>query len=78
MCPGGVTPLVNGTCPTVGSSCSSEHFACGNGLCIPKGWKCDGEDDCGDESDEMRCGTSTCPPTFHLCGDGKCLPHYWK
>ncbi|CAG9765567.1 unnamed protein product [Ceutorhynchus assimilis] len=78
LCPGEIAPLANGTCPSVGNSCSSEHFSCGNGLCVPKGWRCDGEDDCGDESDEARCGSSTCPSTFHVCGDGKCLPSYWR
>ncbi|XP_060532386.1 sortilin-related receptor-like isoform X2 [Cylas formicarius] len=78
LCPGGVEPFANGTCLAVNKSCSPEHFTCANGLCVPKGWKCDGEDDCGDGSDEARCGTQTCPPTFHVCGDGKCLPHYWK
>lgn len=78
LCPGDIEPLANLTCPSVGKSCSTEHFGCGNSLCIPKGWKCDGEDDCGDNSDEAHCGTETCPPTFFVCGDGKCLPHYWK
>ncbi|XP_066145381.1 sortilin-related receptor-like [Euwallacea fornicatus] len=78
LCPGGYPPLSNGTCASVGSSCSTEHFSCGNGLCVPRGWICDGEDDCGDNSDELRCGLSTCPFNFHTCGDGKCLPPYWK
>ncbi|ERL95566.1 sortilin-related receptor [Dendroctonus ponderosae] len=78
LCPGSAAPLANGTCTTVGNSCSPDHFACTNRLCIPKGWNCDGEDDCGDNSDEDRCNIATCPPSFHSCGDGKCLPHYWK
>ncbi|KAJ8960391.1 hypothetical protein NQ314_006081 [Rhamnusium bicolor] len=78
FCPGNVAPLANMTCPLVGNTCSSDHYGCGNGLCIPKGWRCDGEDDCGDNSDEIRCGAQTCPPSFFICGDGKCLPHYWK
>ena len=42
-------------CPTRPSSvqqCLPQHFACNNTLCIHKVWVCDGDDDCGDGSDE--------------------------
>lgn len=29
-----------------------DEFQCNNTLCKPLAWKCDGEDDCGDNSDE--------------------------
>ena len=32
--------------------CSFSQHACDNGECQPKVWLCDGDDDCGDGSDE--------------------------
>ena len=78
MCPGPVEPLLNFTCPRYDNTCNGNHFTCNNGLCVPHGWTCDGEDDCGDSSDESHCGIQTCPPNYFVCGDGKCLPQYWR
>lgn len=38
--------------------CQADQFSCQNGRCIPGGWSCDREDDCGDMSDEMTCSKS--------------------
>ena len=39
---------------TVTRTCNPDtQFTCTNGRCIPKLWKCDWDDDCGDRSDEM-------------------------
>lgn len=32
--------------------CLKEEFDCKVGGCVPKGWKCDGQPDCPDGSDE--------------------------
>lgn len=33
-------------------SCHEDEFHCDNNKCKPLMWRCDGEDDCGDSSDE--------------------------
>jgi len=47
---------------SVGRHCPLDEFQCNNTLCKPLGWKCDGEDDCGDNSDENpeECGENHC------------------
>ncbi|XP_074522803.1 low-density lipoprotein receptor-related protein 3 isoform X2 [Halichoeres trimaculatus] len=47
------------------SSCQSDEFLCGNGKCLPRSWKCNGQDECGDASDERSCSP---PPTEALPG----------
>ena len=44
--------------------CDEFSFQCQNGVCISLIWKCDGMDDCGDDSDEASCGkeASALPP----------------
>ena len=37
-------------------SCSSSDFTCDNGHCVRESNKCNGNDDCGDNSDERNCG----------------------
>lgn len=35
--------------------CRSGEFMCDSGLCINAGWRCDGDADCDDQSDERNC-----------------------
>ena len=37
------------------SICDADQFLC-SGICRPESLKCDGADDCGDNSDEEGCG----------------------
>ena len=36
-------------------SCNYDQFTCNNGNCVPKSYMCDGDNDCGDRSDEQNC-----------------------
>lgn len=61
-------------------NCTADEFTCANGRCIQKRWFCDGQDDCGDHSDEGdHCPEDTCPPDSNFnCGDNVCVPNKRK
>ncbi|XP_046384175.1 sortilin-related receptor-like isoform X2 [Ischnura elegans] len=81
------------TIPSLSSgTCSGSMFRCSNHNCIPLPWKCDEDDDCGDNSDEIGCGheqestTSTtvssipqaeCHKDQFRCFSGECIPREW-
>nr|XP_011447092.3 zinc metalloproteinase nas-39-like [Crassostrea gigas] len=48
---GSVHPISSGICNT-------DEFSCPDHSCIPRTWLCDGDNDCGDSSDERNCGSS--------------------
>uniref|UniRef100_H2XUN8 Uncharacterized protein n=2 Tax=Ciona intestinalis TaxID=7719 RepID=H2XUN8_CIOIN len=61
--------------------CKRKQFACSVSnkcTCIPVAWKCDGDTDCGDASDEMDCVIPTCRPSSFQCDNGKCIMAEWK
>ncbi|KAE8288664.1 Suppressor of tumorigenicity 14 protein-like protein [Larimichthys crocea] len=50
-------------------------FACNSGICISKELQCDGWNDCGDMSDEMKCH---CGKDQFACDNGLCKPKFWE
>lgn len=59
--------------------CESYEFKCSNKNCTMKEWLCDGEDDCGDNSDEEYCvknpARSQCNYYEFQCKSGdQCVP----
>ena len=58
-----------------------ELFLCGNNKCIATIYQCDGENDCGDESDEKDCAdfkgaisSIRCATDEFQCADHSCIP----
>lgn len=49
-------------------------FLCKNQQCIKKDLKCDGWNDCGDNSDELNCN---CKSDSIACRNGFCKPRFW-
>ncbi|GAA6085460.1 low-density lipoprotein receptor-related protein 3 [Tachysurus ichikawai] len=66
------------------SSCESDEYLCGNGKCVARSWRCNGLDECGDNTDERNCIGPPTPARASLCAPGmlecslaqstRCLP----
>lgn len=84
MTPSFCTVFPTGPVPPQPLTCSADQYQCTDAhQCIPKSWRCDGEADCFDQSDEESCWSvvpGTVPPQ-EGCSDGQyrclsalCLP----
>uniref|UniRef100_A0A2K6MLU6 Low-density lipoprotein receptor-related protein 8 n=1 Tax=Rhinopithecus bieti TaxID=61621 RepID=A0A2K6MLU6_RHIBE len=51
---------------------TAAQFACRSGECVHLGWRCDGDRDCKDKSDEAD-SLGTCHGNEFQCGDGTCV-----
>ncbi|XP_013377133.1 PREDICTED: low-density lipoprotein receptor-related protein 8 isoform X6 [Chinchilla lanigera] len=63
-----------GTTSAPAACAPSTQFTCRSGECIHLGWRCDGDRDCKDKSDEADCPVlGTCHGDEFQCGDGTCV-----
>uniref|UniRef100_A0A8C8H4J4 Fibronectin type-III domain-containing protein n=1 Tax=Oncorhynchus tshawytscha TaxID=74940 RepID=A0A8C8H4J4_ONCTS len=77
-----ILPLITDrlcVCIPESHQCGSGEFSCARGVCIREAWRCDGDNDCRDWSDEANCtvGHHTCEASSFQCLTGHCIPKRW-
>ena len=60
------------TCKQTEFTCISKGWSGAGPACIPAQWRCDGQTESGDRSDELDC--PECGPGTFRCQSGQCVP----
>ncbi|CAL1298596.1 unnamed protein product [Larinioides sclopetarius] len=64
-------------CTEASTQCHKAQFKCSNGNCLSIRYLCDGDNHCGDRSDEKICDLDHCHPLAFQCLNGKCISRRW-
>ncbi|XP_064651569.1 sortilin-related receptor-like isoform X2 [Lineus longissimus] len=82
QCPVGSKFHTDGQCYDEGAgnftTCDASQYRCQNDRCVPSTWKCDHDNDCGDNSDEKDCPYLKCQNGYFECTNGRCILGRWK